>query len=65
MDAQIRKLIQIKNYIQQASVCNENGFARLRYMMAIDILQEVSTELNDSVLTLEHVGEQPKEILRL
>jgi hypothetical protein len=57
MDAQIRKLIQIKNYIQQASVCNENGFARLRYMMAIDILQEVST--------LEHVGEQPKEILRL
>ncbi len=37
---------QITNYIQQASVCNEKGLARLNYMMDIELLQELSMELH-------------------
>jgi len=62
MDDHDKKLIQIKNYIQQASVCNEKGLARLYYMMAIELLSELSIESNNRMLALESVGEQPKEV---
>jgi hypothetical protein len=62
MDAHIKQLIRIENYVQQASVCNEKGIARLHYMMALELLQELSTELNDCITALESVGEQPKEV---
>jgi hypothetical protein len=60
MDALMKQLNQIKNYIQQASACNEKGLARLYYTMAIEALTELSIELNNRILALESVGEQPK-----
>jgi hypothetical protein len=62
MDAHIKQLIRIQNYIQQASVCNEKGLARLHYIMAIELLQELSMDLYDCMVALESVGDQPKEI---
>jgi len=62
MDDHDKKLIQIKNYIQKASVCNEKGLARLYYIMAIELLSELSIELNNRMLALESAGEQPKEV---
>jgi hypothetical protein len=65
MDAHLKKLIQIQNYIQKADQCYEKGLARLHYMTAIELLQELSMELNKCMLALESVGKQPKEILRI
>jgi hypothetical protein len=65
MDAYIKKLIQIQNYIQQADQCHEKGLARLYYMRAIELLQELPMEFNQCMLALESVGKQPKEILRI
>ncbi len=62
MDAHIKQLIRIENYVQQASVCNEKGIARLHYMKALELLQELSTQLNNCILALESVGEQPEEV---
>ncbi len=66
MDAHIKQiLIRIENYVRQASVCNEKGVARLHYIMALELLQELSTELNDCITALESVDEQPKEVSRI
>jgi hypothetical protein len=64
MDIHIKQLIRIENYVQQASVCNEKGITRLHYMMALELLQELSTEMKDYITALESVGEQPKEVSR-
>ncbi len=65
MDSLVKKLNQIKDYIQQASVCNEKGLARLHYMMAIELLQKLSLELQGCMESLESVGDQPKEIFHV
>jgi len=62
MDSLIKQLIQIQNYIQKASVCNEKGLARLHYMMAIELLRKLSMGLYDCMVALESIGDQPKEI---
>ncbi len=62
MDVYTKKLIQIQNYIQQATVCNEKGLARLHYLMAIKLLQELLMELHENMIALETVAEQPVEI---
>jgi len=61
MDVHIKKLNKIQNYIQLASVSDSNGLARLYYMKAIELLQELLMDLNKCMLDLENVGEQPKE----
>jgi hypothetical protein len=62
MDVYTKKFIQIQNNIRQAIACNEKSLARLNYMMAIKLLEEVSTEVYASMTILESVGEQPVEI---
>jgi hypothetical protein len=64
MDIYTKKLIQIQNYIQEAIVCNEKGLARLDYMMANKLLEELSIEMHTRIVALESVGEQPVEIFR-
>ncbi|CAF1985864.1 unnamed protein product [Rotaria magnacalcarata] len=65
MDIQMKQLIQIRNYIKQASISEEKGLVRLNYLMAISLLQEISTNQSILILKLESVGEQPEEILRI
>ena len=65
MDTHNKQLDRIKNYIQQASVCDEKGLACLYYLVAIELLQELSMELNNCISTLENEGEQPEEVLRI
>ena len=63
MDAHIACLIQIKDSIKQAQACTEKGLARLQYFETIALLQKLSNNLNNCMLALESVGEQPTEIL--
>lgn len=65
MDIHIKQLIRIENYVQQASACNEKGIAHLHYTMALELLQELTTKLNNCITALESVGEQPKEVSRI
>jgi hypothetical protein len=64
MDVYTKKLIQIQSYIQQAIVCNQKSLARLNYMMASKLLEELSTEVHACMVAPESVGEQPVEIFR-
>ncbi|CAF0781224.1 unnamed protein product [Rotaria sordida] len=54
MDAIMKQLIQIKNYIELACMCSENGLARLYYMNADILLQKLSVDLNNCMLELEN-----------
>jgi len=63
MDVHIDHLVQIKNYIQQAHLCGEEGIARLHYIRAIILVKELSMNLNNYMMALDSVGEQPNEAL--
>ncbi|CAF3685560.1 unnamed protein product [Rotaria sordida] len=55
MDAIMKQLIQIKNYIELACMCSENGLARLYYMNADILLQKLSVDLNNSSITNQNI----------
>ncbi|CAF0980743.1 unnamed protein product [Rotaria sordida] len=58
MDAIMKQLIQIKNYIELACMCSENGengLARLYYMNADILIQKLSVDLNKSSITNQNI----------
>jgi hypothetical protein len=62
MDTRINQLTQIANYIQNAHVNNTKGMARLHFIDAVILLQELTSDLHKSMLDLESVGEQPHDV---
>ncbi len=62
MDAHIDHLFQIKNYIQQSHLCDEVGLALLHYIRAIKSVEELSMNLNNYMMAVDSLGEQPNEV---
>lgn len=56
--------MRILNYMTQAAMSNENGVARLHALNAIQLLRELSIDLNNWLLNLESDAQQPEEIMR-
>ncbi|UJR20363.1 hypothetical protein I4U23_023494 [Adineta vaga] len=62
MDNLAMQLFLIQKNIHQASVCEENGIARLHYNSVLKLLQEITIQVEHRKLSLESAGEQPKEV---
>jgi hypothetical protein len=58
----MNQIVQIANNIKQAYADDAKGITRLHLSMAIALLQELSTDLTKYMLSLESVGEQPREV---
>ncbi len=62
MDNHMNQLVQIAHNIGQAYTDDANGLIRLYLTMAIALLQGLITDLNEYMLNVESIGEQPHEV---
>ncbi len=58
MNTYIDQLVQIKNHIQQAHLCDYEELARQHYIRAIVKVNELTTNLNNYLMSLDNVGVQ-------